>query len=177
MGPRLKVSLLLLVCLLLSGVLFTQDAWTTPPVLTGKVVWVYDGDTIKVENIGKVRLLGIDTPEWQPSDRDRYFLRQGISESTLRRIATVSREFVQSNVVGKVVVLLTDHEVRDRYGRLLAYVQLPDGRLLNRIMLEEGLAVVYRRFAFTLKSDFIKAEESARNMSRGLWYALRVNRD
>ena len=177
MGTRLKLYPALTVILLLSVVLCTRDGWTTPPVLTGKVVRVYDGDTIKVENIGKVRLIGIDTPEWQASDRDRYFLRQGISELTLRRIATVSREFVQTNVVGKAVVLLTDHEVRDRYGRLLAYVQLPDGRLLNRIMLEEGLAVVYRRFDFTLKSDFIKAEESARNMSRGLWSELRINRD
>ena len=139
------------------------------PALTGKVVRIYDGDTIKVENVGKVRLIGIDTPEFESSDRDQYYLRQGISETTLRRISSESREYLSRNIDGEIVVLTTDRETHDRHGRLLAYVHLPDGRLLNRTLLEEGLAVVYRRFDFRLKSDFIKAEKSAKLLGRGLW--------
>ena len=173
----MKVYPVLIAVASLAAILIVQNVWSISSSLTGKVVRVYDGDTIKVENIGKVRLIGIDTPEWKGSDRDRYYIRQGISESTLRRIATASREYVEQNAVGKMVVLTTDHEARDRYGRLLAYVHLPDGRLLNRILLEEGLAVVYRRFDFSFKSDFIRAEQSARKMFRGLWSDLKMRAD
>lgn len=169
----MKVCLSLLGVAFLCSVLFAQNVLSASSVLTGKVTRVYDGDTIKVEKIGKVRLIGIDTPEWKTSDRDRYYLRQGISESTLRRIASASRDFIKQHVVGQTVILTTDRETRDRHGRLLAYIYLPDGRLLNRILLEEGLATVYRRFDFNLKPDFIKAEESARNMFRGIWSELK----
>ena len=169
----MKVYLSLLGVAFLCIVLFAQNVLSASPVLTGKVTRVYDGDTIKVEKIGKVRLIGIDTPEWKSSDRDRYYLRQGISESTLRRIASASREFVRQNTTGQMVALTTDREIRDRHGRLLAYVTLSDGRMLNRLLLEEGLAIVYRRFDFDLKPDFIKTEESARNMFRGIWSDLK----
>ena len=62
-----------------------------------------------------------------------------------------------------------DKPQRDRHGRLLAYVYLPDGRLLNRILIEQGLAVVYRRFEFTMKEDFLVAEKQARQNEAGLW--------
>ncbi|MEJ2700672.1 MAG: thermonuclease family protein, partial [Desulfuromonadales bacterium] len=62
-----------------------------------------------------------------------------------------------------------DHDERDRYGRLLAYVVLPDGRMLNRLLLEKGYAAVYRRFDFRLKQDFLRAEADARRRQVGLW--------
>ena len=55
------------------------------------------------------------------------------------------------------------------YGRLLAYVYLPDGRLLNRMLLEQGLAAVYRKFTFRMKTDFLTAEQQARQAGIGLW--------
>ncbi len=137
--------------------------------LRGKVEWVYDGDTIKVTGIGKVRLLGIDTPEHEQSSRDRFFVKLGGNEKGLRRIAGKALQFNIDNVKGTEVRLALDHEARDSYGRLLAYVTLPDGRLLNRLLLEKGYAVVYRRFDFRLKEDFLEAETSARRRKVGLW--------
>jgi len=58
---------------------------------------------------------------------------------------------------------------RDKYGRLLAYVYLPNGRLLNRLLAEQGMAVVYRRFSFNMKADFLAAEAEARKSRTGLW--------
>jgi micrococcal nuclease len=159
---------LLLGALLLSAFL-VQPSFSESVPLSGKVIRVYDGDTIEVENVGKVRLLGIDTPEWQGSDRDRYYLRKGISSTTLRHISTEAREFVATNTYGQLVTLTFDGNEHDRHGRLLAYVSLDDGRMLNRLLLEAGLACVYRRFNFSLKSDFIKAEKLARGLSRGIW--------
>lgn len=137
--------------------------------LRGRVEWIYDGDTIKVAGVGKVRLLGIDTPEREASGRDRFFVKLGGNGKILRRIAGEVLRFNIDNVKGKEVRLALDHEERDAYGRLLAYVTLPDGRMLNCLLLEKGYAVVYRRFDFRLKDDFLAAEERARRGKAGLW--------
>jgi micrococcal nuclease len=74
------------------------------------------------------------------------------------------------------VTLTFDHERHDRYGRTLAYVTLADGRLLNRLLLEEGHAIVYRRFDFRLKNDFLAAEERARGKGAGMWRGAKKGR-
>lgn len=137
--------------------------------LQGRVLWIYDGDTLKVAGVGKVRLLGIDAPEHEDSPRDRYYLRQGIPRKRLRRIARKALRFNIETVKDREVRLLTDRSERDRYGRLLAYVVLPDGRMLNRVLLEKGYAAVYRRFDFRLKKDFLRTEADARRKKIGLW--------
>jgi micrococcal nuclease len=159
------------------ALLFSQNVWSSDStLLQGKVLRVYDGDTIQVEKVGEVRLIGIDAPEWKASDRDRYYLRQGISAATLRRIATMSRQFLRRHVAGQTVTLEVDsaaQDHRDKYGRLLAYVTLEDGRMLNRMLIEAGMASVYRRFNFRLKNDFLKAEQLAKKQSLGLWNGLK----
>lgn len=140
-----------------------------PAALTGTITWVYDGDTVKVENIGKVRLLGIDTPEKEDSPRDNYYLRQGVDRGTLRRIADMALRFMIREAKGKRVTVQVGGDGTDRHGRTLAYIYLPDGRLLNRLLLEEGLAAVYRKFDFRLKADFLATEKAARLKRLGLW--------
>ena len=137
--------------------------------LRGRVEWIYDGDTIEVAGIGQVRLIGIDAPEKKDSERDRFFVKLGGNGKSLRRIAEEALQFNIRRVKGKEVRLEVDHEPRDTYGRLLAYVILPDGRMLNRVLLEKGYAVVYRRFDFRLKEDFLEAEAGARRGKAGLW--------
>ncbi len=137
--------------------------------LTGTVSWIYDGDTIEVATVGKVRLIGIDTPERENSGRDWYLKNQGVSSETLRRIYHAAKEFNIKQVKGKRVRLSLDHPPRDRYGRLLAYVKLADGSILNQLLLEKGLAVVYRKFSFRMKEEFLAAEERARRRKLGLW--------
>ena len=137
--------------------------------LRGRVKWIYDGDTIEVAGIGQVRLIGIDTPERKDGERDRFFVKLGGNGKILRRIAEEALQFNIRRVKGKEVRLEVDHEPRDTYGRLLAYVILPDGRMLNRVLLEKGYAVVYRRFDFRLKEDFLEAEAGARRGKAGLW--------
>lgn len=172
-SPRLRVSrmhhfplkhFLLIFALLL----FNLPALAAAEV-RGRVSWVYDGDTVKVDGVGKVRLLGVDTPEKTDSSRDDSFHRAGIPRKNLRGGAKRATDFILRTAKGKVVTLKFDESKKDRYGRILAYVILPDGRLLNRELLREGLARVYRRFDFQLKDDFLKAEATAREARRGLW--------
>ena len=146
-------------------------AYAEPPLtfLQGQVTWIYDGDTLEVESLGTVRLVGIDVPEHKASDRDHYLTRQGIPPDRLRLTSQAAGEFNRQQVMGRNVRLELEDPTRDRYGRLLAYVFLPDGRLLNRVLIEQGLAVVYRRFSFRRKAEFLNAEEKARGDKRGLW--------
>lgn len=167
-GRRLLAGFAVFTALLFLPALL-QTAAAEQPTLAGEVVYVYDGDTIEVKDVGKVRLVGIDTPEFEASSRDRFYLRRDISPDTLRRIARRARTFNIDQARGKRVSLTLDHQHRDRYDRLLAYVYLPDGRLLNRLLLEAGLASVYRRFDFRLKDEFLAAEAAARKARLGMW--------
>jgi micrococcal nuclease len=135
----------------------------------GTVSWVYDGDTLQIKGLGKVRLLGIDTPEKETSARDAYWNRQGIDSKQLRRIARAALQFNLAQVKGKSIRLAFDEQQQDPYGRTLAYVFLPDGTLLNRMFIEKGYACVYRRFDFKRKKEFLRAEASAREQGVGVW--------
>lgn len=161
-------SLFLLLCLSFFLALSACAEEQTSP-LQGRVTWVYDGDTLNVDPVGKVRLIGIDTPEREGSERDSYLNQKGISSSRQREIYRRAKEFNIKQVKGQKVTLTFDVPERDRHGRLLAYLHLPDGRLLNRVLLEQGLAVVYRRFSFRMKEDFLDAEAVAITNKRGLW--------
>jgi micrococcal nuclease len=153
------------------GLILTLPACAEEPTphLQGTVTWIYDGDTLKIDPIGNVRLIGIDAPERENSQRDRYLIKKGISAVRQRQIYQRAKEFNIKQVKGQKVTLSLGDSPRDRHGRLLAYVYLPDGRLLNRVLVEQGLAVVYRRFSFRLKEDFLTAEEEAKRNRLGLW--------
>lgn len=133
------------------------------------VTWVYDGDTIEVTGLGKVRLIGIDVPESEESGRDDFFARQGIPDNILRRTAKQALAFTIGTVKGNSVRIKFDKDRRDRHGRVLAYVYLLDGRFLNQMLLDHGFAVVYRRFEFRLKNEFLAAEKVAREARKGMW--------
>ncbi len=137
--------------------------------LSGNVAWIYDGDTIRVEKVGKVRLVGIDSPERGDSPKDSYYMKKGISRSRLRSIAAKATRFNIRHAKKKTVRLEPARQRRDKYGRLLAFVYLPDGRLLNRLLVENGLAAVYRRFDFEYRESFLEAEQKARDGGKGLW--------
>ncbi len=159
-------------CCLATVLLLGLLLWLTTAcaeTLHGRVSWIHDGDTIKVTGIGTVRLLGIDAPESENSTRDRYFQRWNITPAALRRIHYQGKTCLIATLKGQIVTLETEAEPRDRHGRLLAYVFTPDGQLLNRWLLEQGYAVVYRRFDFTRKADFLEAETRARRSKAGLW--------
>lgn len=158
--------LLLAACLATAVAVFAAE----PPVAgTGTITWIYDADTVEVVPYGKVRLLGIDAPEKDPSPRDQDFIALGIPRSRLRQVHDAGLAWAIRNLKGKPVTLSGEAPPRDRHGRLLAYLHLDDGRLLNQLLLEQGLVMVYRRFDFTRKTAFLAAEAQARQRRVGLW--------
>lgn len=119
---------------------------------------VIDGDTIELASGEKVRYIGVDTPEKvSPTVSTQCF-------------ADEASRYNQSLVEGKNVTLSQDTSARDRYGRLLAYVYLEDGRFLNEELVKNGYA-----FSSAYPPDIAnqrvleQAQESARSQSLGLW--------
>lgn len=171
LGPRVIFQRIASLFLLLVALTLPACAEEKLPqgTLIGTITWVYDGDTLKIEPHGTVRLIGIDSPEKDDSKRDAFLDRQDVSPEKQRHVHHMAKRFNITQTKGKLVALTLDDPPRDRYDRLMAYVYLPDGRLLNRVLIEQGLAVVYRRFAFRMKEDFLAAEEQARRDKVGMW--------
>jgi micrococcal nuclease len=103
-----------------------------PPLKEGKVVKVYDGDTITIGAIVmevayrfSVRLNGIDTPELHGPDKDK---------------AILARDDLSKLIMNKIVRL--ENVGTEKYGRVLADVYL-DKIHINQWMIEKGHAKEY----------------------------------
>jgi micrococcal nuclease len=118
------------------------------------VTRVVDGDTLHVVREGKdvtVRLLRVNTRE-----RGEWGYKQG--QTALRRW-----------VEGKRVRLEGEGEVKDRYGRSLAYVFVGNANV-NLEMVRSGWSPFYVRYGKgRYAADFAAAEAEARRAKRGLW--------
>jgi endonuclease YncB( thermonuclease family) len=78
---------------------------------------------------------------------------------------------------GKRVTVHLDETERTRgnYGRLLAYLELPDGTVLNELLLAEGYVYADLRFRHSYFHKYGQLEASARALRKGLW--AEVTRD
>ncbi|HOW42043.1 MAG TPA: thermonuclease family protein [Candidatus Omnitrophota bacterium] len=135
------------------------------------VTRVVDGDTLKLANGERVRLIGIDTPEVHESYKlHRDSQQSGKDISTIRSLGKRSSVFVKELVENKRVRLEFDVERRDKYGRLLAYVYLQDGTFLNAEIIRQGYASLLT-YPPNVKhaEEFRKLYQQARDDKRGLW--------
>lgn len=139
------------------------------------ILKIIDGDTLVVEYKEKkenVRLIGIDTPESRPNRKAHKDAQKG--HENIENIIKAGREatrFVRSLIKpGDEVHLEFDVQIRDKYGRLLAYVYLSDGRMLNEEILKAGYAQLLTYPPNVKYVDrFLKAYREARENNRGLW--------
>jgi len=157
MRPRALAALVvsLLLCSLAAGTTAGEQA---------TVSRVVDGDTLVVQ-IGaredKVRLIGVNTPE---------------SVHPRRPVEAYSKEasaFTRRLAQGKKVRLLGEAGTlnRDKYSRLLRYVFLPDGVLLNAEIIRQGYGHADLRYPFAKMEEFRALEREARGRGLGLWAA------
>ncbi len=96
------------------------------PTTSYLVQRVVDGDTVVLDQIGTVRLIGVDTPE--TVDPRKPVQAFGVEAS----------RFLTSMLSGKSVRLDYDHDRTDKYRRTLAYLYLPDGTFVNLDALLNG---------------------------------------
>ena len=130
-----------------------------PPSEAQLVERVVDGDTIVVRGVGRVRLIGVDTPETVDPRRPVEFFGREASA------------FAKRLLEGQQVRLEYDRERTDRYGRTLAYVHLRDGTFANAEIIRRGYGHAYTRFPFRHLDRFRRLEREAREAGRGLWGA------
>jgi endonuclease YncB( thermonuclease family) len=128
-----------------------------------RVVEVIDGDTIKVdigEKIETVRLIGMDTPEiagpYNP--QDDYF-------------GPEAAQYTKQLLENQLVYLIPDpmQSNRDKYDRLLRYVFLEDGTLVNAKLVADGFAYNYMYEPFQFMKQFDYLEKQAKEKQLGLW--------
>jgi micrococcal nuclease len=127
-----------------------------------RVTRVVDGDTIIVNAEGeaeRVRLIGVDTPEINDPRKPVQCYAQAASDFT--------KDMLHNSVVRLEADALSAD--RDRYNRLLRYVYLDDGRLLNLEIIRQGYGFAYTSFPFTKSQAFISAQRDARQQNVGLW--------
>lgn len=130
---------------------------------TGVVAWCFDGDTFKLRDRRIVRLAGIDAPETAHKDKPaQYYSRQ-------------SRQLLESLARGKTVTLVFPGvSQKDRYGRLIADVLLPDGQSLNDLMIKSGAAFFYphRDLGPDFQERLRNLQAEAINARAGMWEHL-----
>ena len=126
------------------------------------VLRAVDGDTIEVLLDGEeedVRYIGVDTPESvSPGQPVECYGEQ-------------ASDFNAGLVEGEKVTLVFDEELRDAYGRLLAYVYVGD-LLVNAELLQKGFARTLEIEPNTSRAPrFERIENRAGAAGRGLWSA------
>lgn len=137
---------------------------TSVPSGMYEVIGFSDGDTVQVRMNGSpetIRFVGVDTPETHDPRKAVQCYGKAASEYTKQLIGT-------QPVRLEADPLSTN---RDRYNRLLRYVYLPDGRLVQAEIIKNGYGFAYTSFPFTRSDEFKSYETEARTGNRGLWAA------
>lgn len=145
----------------------TQAKAQTPSAFEDAIVTdVIDGDTLAVTIGGapfKLRYIGMDAPE------------RGQPKLVAQCFAVQATEANRALVSGQTLKLERDKSNTDRYKRLLRYAYLPDGRMVNEVLVQAGAA-----FAKMYKPDvkyagrFAQAQTAAQAAKLGLWASCSV---
>ena len=169
LGKKTKRVLLTAIIALL-GAIGSQAGWFDTPqkVLQQNQLGYYqvtrfdDGDTIEINMNGskeKIRFIGVDTPETHDPRK------------AVQCFGKAAAEFTKQLIGNSGVRLESDplSSNRDRYKRLLRYVYLPEGKLVNLELIAQGYGFAYTGFPFTKSDEFVAAQSAARDNNLGLW--------
>ena len=173
---RGQITVLLVVAVLALILSQQLGLWLIPPGpdqqryhnKTFKVLKIVDGDTLDIDIFDpsgkkpytRVRLWGVDTPETRhPTMAVMYF---GPEASAFTKNLTLSQMVT--------VKLEPFKDTRGKYGRLLAYIYLPDGTMLNEQLIIQGLGYADERFDHILKDRFQQLQKQAQRQKKGLWH-------
>ena len=127
---------------------------------TVNVTQVYDGDTLRLVDGRKLRLIGINTPE---RGRDGQPNQPFYTEAKSRLQGIVQNNHNQLKIV-------LGQDKHDRYKRLLAHIFTPDGKNISQQLIRDGLG-----YSITIPPNlkflncYREAENAAKKHLRGIW--------
>jgi micrococcal nuclease len=156
-----------------SGVFFRLLFCIAVPVLLAPKAWadcevagrrelvtltsVHDGDTLRLKDGRRVRVIGINAPEEASQGRP--------AEALAASATQFARRFL-----GREISLVYGREGKDRYGRILAHVYSKEGRNLAAAMLQEGLAFPVAVPPNLAVADcFAARANEAQRAGKGVW--------
>lgn len=117
-----------------------------------------DGDTLRLVDGRLVRLIGIDAPEIDHKKK------------MMQPMADRAWTFLIKATEGQKVHLKLGSEVKDRYGRMLAYVYDQNDNLINASILEAGYAyTLFVRPNTEMHEYLLAAQQRAMDHQKGLW--------
>jgi micrococcal nuclease len=137
--------------LLLLSLSFYDKTNETATEITGKVISVKDGDTIKILYNGKaltIRLAHIDCPEKKQS------------------FGAAAKKFTSDKCYGQTVTVQHENKY-DRNKRLIGVVINAKGENVNQALLKAGLAWHFKKYSAV--KDYAALENKAREGKIGLW--------
>ncbi|MEF3192997.1 MAG: thermonuclease family protein [Halothiobacillaceae bacterium] len=127
---------------------------------TVQVVSLPDGDTLRLADGRRVRLIGINTPERAHDGRP--------AEPLAEKAYTLLQRLVRQ-ADGRIGLRLGE-DPRDPHGRLLAHAYLPDGTSIEARLLSAGMATRVAIPPNLHDQDCLaRAEDEARRAGRGIW--------
>ena len=146
------------------------------------VTKVSSGDTIVVDGVGKVRLVGIrsvDESAFSPGSANQPPARHdppsptslppsAVSGGVKFKPSRPSRDFLEDLLLGKAVKLEFDPLI-GKDNTHYAYVFLPDGAMANAEMLKQGRARLDDSRAFAHQEEFTKLQQDAKDAGLGVW--------
>lgn len=156
LGKNRIFAILSISCFLFVQAIFAKDI---------VVVKVSDGDTVLTSEGEWIRLLGIDTPEMGYRNLQGKYVEDPAPQ------AREAKTYLESLVANKECFLEYDQELKDHFGRTLAYLyRKQDGLAINKDILSRGLAVSSFYPPNIKHSDgFMLVQAEAREKTKGLW--------
>ncbi len=167
MRKYLKALSLVFVLVLVSSPIYAQQKTLVTRIIEGDAIQVLYGGVEK-----RIRLIGIDAPE---SRIDRKAMKDAnMSEHDIETIVEMgakAKAYVNGLIKrGNFITIEFDVKKMDRYGRLLCYVYLSNGKMLNEEIVKAGYANVKTIPPnVKYKDKFLKAFKYAKETKRGLW--------
>lgn len=156
---RLSFALLLFLCLLALPA-FSRDL-NLPD--GGVAAYCFDGDTFKLKDRRVARLAGIDAPEVAHGEKKAQYFSQDAKQALIELVKGKQVELEYPGV-----------KDRDRYGRLIVEVKLPNGVSVNEAMVERGAAFFYPHedLGPEFQERLRDAQAEAIKERRGMWAKL-----
>lgn len=132
------------------------------------VLQVVDGDTIKISELGTLRLIGLDTPETKDPRKPVQCFGEEASKNATNLLAGKKVYLEFDTTQGRI----------DKYGRTLAYVYREDGYFYNLKAIADGYANEYTyNLPYKYQTEFKAASKNAQANKLGLWSPTTCNGD